>query len=179
MRPYPVSTASRPAGRMPVQQLDSEVRRPGGPRDPAPPVCGVAGWELGARLGWDPRAQLRDADCGLIGTPYRDRQQPLGQVGLTPLRCRSSTTRRRNPLPRTSSRALRTVDPRRRPTRPLSTTALTAQTSKASSPPSRWTSYHPPPWPTRCSPYRSVVARSPSCVRSLVELAAPRLRCSQ
>jgi hypothetical protein len=28
---------------------------------------------------------------------------PLGQVGLTPLRCRSSTTRRRKPLPRTSS----------------------------------------------------------------------------
>jgi hypothetical protein len=89
------------------------------------------------------------------------------------------------PLLRTSPRAPRTVDPRS--TRPLSTTALTAQTSKASpapttkasSPPSRWTSYHPPPWPTRCSPYRSVVARSPSCVRSLVELAAPRPRCSQ
>ena len=26
-----------------VQQLDSEVRRPGGPRDPAPPAVGVAG----------------------------------------------------------------------------------------------------------------------------------------
>jgi hypothetical protein len=77
MRPHPGSMASRPAGRLSVQQLDSEARRPGGPRAPAPPVCGIAGGGSDARLGWDPRAQLRDADCGLIGTPYR--QQPLGQ----------------------------------------------------------------------------------------------------
>ena len=43
MRPHPDSMASRPAGRLSVQQLDSEVRRPGGPRDPAPPAVGVAG----------------------------------------------------------------------------------------------------------------------------------------
>ena len=37
-----------------------------------------SGWlDTERRLGWDPSAKLRDADCGVAGTPYR--QQPLGQ----------------------------------------------------------------------------------------------------
>jgi hypothetical protein len=57
---YPVSTASRPAGRMPVQQLDSKDRRPRmAGRGTQLPSCGAAGQESAARLGWDPRAQLR------------------------------------------------------------------------------------------------------------------------
>lgn len=41
--PHSASMASRPAGSLSVQQLDSEARRPGGPRDSTPPVCVVAG----------------------------------------------------------------------------------------------------------------------------------------
>jgi hypothetical protein len=96
MRPHPGSMALRPAGRMPVQQLDSEDRRPdiGGPGRGTPPRCGVAGRPPGARLGWDPRAQLRslrDVDCGPVRTPYR--QQPLGQFAGPCHRVRPSDPR--------------------------------------------------------------------------------------
>ena len=41
--PHSASTAARPADSQSVQQLDSEARRPGRPRDSATPVCVVAG----------------------------------------------------------------------------------------------------------------------------------------
>ena len=75
--PHSASTASRPANSQSVQQLDSEARRPGRPRDSATPVCVVAG---GGRAPdsdgtYDPTP---DTHGGLGGTPYR--QSPLGQL---------------------------------------------------------------------------------------------------
>ena len=77
MRSHPDFMASRPAGRFVCSAVglgSSTARRAAGSGSSSR----WCSWrESDARLGWDRRAQLRDADCGLIGTPYR--QQPLGQ----------------------------------------------------------------------------------------------------
>ncbi len=80
MRPHPGSTASRPAGRMPVQQLDSEDRRPGnrGPRDPAPDPR----WEATQRATHVGTAGPRARARGTAGDYHR--QQRLSIAGRYP-----------------------------------------------------------------------------------------------